>query len=122
MGELRPSQILFTYGIGEIADLPNLSVMVMGLEGWDKTHTTKLNEERLLAAVRQELGNQVKDLRSPPIPPDTDVAYDPFDEAVRIGIPVAPFPTWMVCPRCRLLAPLQSLLKWTRKTRQGAKL
>lgn len=108
VGELRPSQILFTYGIGAIADLPNLSTMIMGLEGWDKTHTTKLNEERLLAAVRQELGSQVKDLRSPPIPPDTDVAYDPFNEAARIGIPVAPFPTWMVCPRCRLLAPLQS--------------
>ncbi|MBE7385830.1 MAG: DUF1998 domain-containing protein [Leptolyngbya sp. SIO1E4] len=108
VGELRPSQILFTYGIGAIADLPNLSAMVMGLEGWDKTRTIELNEERLLAAVRHELGNQVKDLRSPPIPPDTDGAFDPFDEAARIGIPVAPFPTWMVCPRCRLLAPLQS--------------
>ena len=110
VGELRPSQILFTYGIGAIADLPNLSTMVMGLEGWDKTRTIELNEERLLAAVRHELGSQVKDLRSPPIPPDADGAFDPFDEAARIGIPVAPFPTWMVCPRCRLLAPLQSQL------------
>jgi hypothetical protein len=108
VGELRPSQILFTYGIGAIADLPNLSAMVMGLEGWDKTRTIELNEERLLAAVRQELGSQVKDLRSPPIPPETEGAFDPFDEAARIGIPVAPFPTWMVCPWCRLLAPLQS--------------
>jgi len=108
VGELRPSQILFTYGIGAIADLPNLSAMVMGLEGWDKTRTIELNEERLLAAVRHELGNQVKDLRSPPIPPETEGAFDPFDEAARIGIPVAPFPTWMVCPWCRLLAPLQS--------------
>lgn len=108
VGELRPSQILFTYGIGAIADLPNLSTMVMGLEGWDKNRTIELNEERLLAAVRHELGSQVKDLRSPPIPPDTDGPFDPFDEVARIGIPVAPFPTWMVCPRCRLLAPLQS--------------
>lgn len=108
VGELRPSQILFTYGIGAIADLPNLSAMVMGLEGWDKTRTLELNEERLLAAVRQELGSQVRDLRSPPMPPDTDGSFDPFDEAARIGIPVAPFPAWMVCPRCRLLAPLQS--------------
>ncbi|WP_204140915.1 DUF1998 domain-containing protein [Halomicronema sp. CCY15110] len=108
VGELRPSQILFTYGIGAIADLPNLSAMVMGLEGWDKTRTTELNEERLLAAVRQELGSQIKDLRSPPIPPDADGPIDPFDEVARIGVPVAPFPTWMVCPRCRLLAPLQS--------------
>jgi hypothetical protein len=108
VGELRPSQILFTYGIGAIADLPNLSTMVMGLEVWDKTRTLELNEERLMAAVRHELGRQVKELRSPPLPPDSDGSFDPFDEAARIGIPVSPFPTWMVCPYCRLLAPLQS--------------
>ena len=108
VGELRPSQILFTFGIGSIADLPNLSVMVMGLDGWDKVHTVELSEERLLAAVRKELGSQIKELRSPPIPSQTEDTFNPFDEAVRIGIPVAPFPTWMVCPFCRLLAPLQS--------------
>ncbi|MGF1576755.1 MAG: hypothetical protein ACFCU9_12600, partial [Cyanophyceae cyanobacterium] len=78
VGELRPSQILFTYGIGAITDLPNLSAIVMGLEGWDKTRTHELNEERLLASVRHELGRQVKDLRSPPTPPDTDGPLDPF--------------------------------------------
>jgi hypothetical protein len=105
VGELRPSQILFSYGIGAIADLPNLSVMVMGLEDWDRSRTTELAEERLLTAVRRELGNQVKELRLPPIPPDEPIASS-FGEASRIGIPVAPFPTWMVCPRCRLLAPI----------------
>lgn len=110
VGELRPSQILFTYGIGAIADLPNLSTMVMGLELWDKTRTLELSEERLLAAVRYELGRQVKELRSPPLPPDSDRGFDPFDEGARIGIPVSPFPSWMVCPRCRLLAPLQDSL------------
>lgn len=34
VGELRPSQPLTTFGIGAIIDLPNLSVMVMGLEDW----------------------------------------------------------------------------------------
>lgn len=34
VGELRPSQALTTFGIGSIIDLPNLSVMVMGLEDW----------------------------------------------------------------------------------------
>ena len=34
VGELRPSQVLHTFGIGAIVDLPNLSVMVMGLEDW----------------------------------------------------------------------------------------
>ena len=31
-----------------------------------------------------------------------------FDESHQIGVPVAPFPSWMVCPRCRLLAPVSS--------------
>ncbi|NJP12444.1 MAG: hypothetical protein HC866_25710, partial [Leptolyngbyaceae cyanobacterium RU_5_1] len=34
VGELRPSQILFSYGVGAVVDLPNLSVMVLGLEDW----------------------------------------------------------------------------------------
>jgi len=110
VGELRPSQILYTFGIGSIADLPHLSVMVMGLDGWDKNPatTTLLSEPRLLAAVRRELGTQVKELCSPPIPQEDEESANPFDEAARIGVPVSPFPTWMVCPQCRLLAPLQS--------------
>ena len=39
VGELRPSQVLTTFGIGSIVDLPNLSVMVMGLEDWPLTDT-----------------------------------------------------------------------------------
>jgi len=38
VGDLRPSQILFSFGIGSLVDLPNLSVMVMGADDWD-THT-----------------------------------------------------------------------------------
>lgn len=110
VGELRPSQILFTYGIGAIADLANLSVMVMGLEDWDNARTPKLNEDRLLAAVRNNLGHQVKELRSPPRVTEEGESSDPFSEVNRVGIPVAPFPSWMVCPSCRLLAPLQSRL------------
>ena len=36
VGEVRPSQIMFTYGVGSIVDLPKLSVIVMGLEDWPK--------------------------------------------------------------------------------------
>ncbi len=108
VGELRPSQILFSYGIGAIADLPNLSVMIMGLEDWDTTYTVELSEERLLIAVQHKLGMQVKRLLFPPTPSEGESAATPKDEASRIGIPVAPFPSWMVCPRCRLLAPLHS--------------
>lgn len=110
VGELRPSQILFTYGIAAVADLPNLSVIVMGLDEWDNTRTLELSEDRLLAAVRKELGNQVKKLLSPPFTPESNDLLNPLDEIAKIGVPVAPFPTWLVCPKCRLLSSLQSNL------------
>ncbi len=38
VGELRPSQVLFTYGIGSIVDLPYISTMVMGLDDWENPY------------------------------------------------------------------------------------
>ena len=107
VGELRPSQILTTFGIGSIVDLPHISVMVMGLEDWPNSDYREITEERLLASVRSTLGGQVSALRSPPIVPDTDRS-NPFEEQSYLGVPVAPFPRWMLCPRCRRLAPLSS--------------
>ncbi len=109
VGELRPSQIMFSFGIGAVVDLPNLSVMVMGLNEWDTAQSDLLAEERLLAAVRQKLGLQVQKLIPPPTPPEgqNDTA-SPFGYAAKVGIPVSPFPGWGVCPACRLLAPFSS--------------
>ena len=107
VGELRPSQILTTFGIGSIIDLPNLSVMAMGLEDWPVKDTVEIGEERLLASVRALLGQQVQALRSAPVVPDTyDVSQ--FGPSSLVGVPVAPFPRWMVCPHCRRLAPISS--------------
>jgi hypothetical protein len=107
VGELRPSQALTTFGIGSIIDLPNLSVMVMGLEDWPLKDTVEIGEQRLLASVKEVLGHQVKALRSAPVVPDT-YQVNQFDASSLVGIPVAPFPRWMVCPYCRRLAPLGS--------------
>ena len=107
VGELRPSQALTTFGIGSIIDLPNLSVMVMGLEDWPLKDTVEIGEQRLLASVQEVLGKQVKALRSAPVVPDT-YQVNQFDASALVGIPVAPFPRWMVCPYCRRLAPLGS--------------
>ena len=109
VGELRPSQILFSSGIGSIVDLPNLSTMVMGLDDWELTHASELGEARLLAAVqKKENLNQVKKLLTPPISESNNLIPNLFDESAKVGIPVSPFPTWVVCPQCRLLAPLKS--------------
>ena len=34
VGQISPSQLLYTYGIGAIVDLPQFSVIVTGLEDW----------------------------------------------------------------------------------------
>lgn len=107
VGELRPSQALTTFGVGAIIDLPNLSVMVMGLEDWPLKDTVEIGEQRLLASVQEVLGPQVAALRSAPVVPDTH-QVNQFDASALVGIPVAPFPRWMVCPYCRRLAPLGS--------------
>ena len=106
VGEVRPSQLLHTFGVGAIIDLPNLSVMVMGLDDWSPAYATEIGEERLLAAVQQHLGPQVKSLRMPPLAPEG--MDNPFDGSALIGVPVATFPRWMLCPYCRLLAPRDS--------------
>jgi hypothetical protein len=109
VGELRPSQLLFAYGIGSIVDLPNISALVMGLEDWETSYASEIGEPRLLQAVRSVLGTQVNKLLTPPaLPEQSDGIYTPFDESMLVGVPVAPFPRWMLCPRCRRLAPLDS--------------
>lgn len=109
VGDLRPSQLLFAFGVGALLDLPNLSALLMGLDDWDTAYATEIGEERLLSAVRGQLGSSVKRLLAPPIPPDTEGAsFNPFDPLASVGVPVTPFPQWMYCPWCHLLAPLES--------------
>ena len=109
VGELRPSQALLTFGVGALVDLPNLSVMVMGLEDWPIANSTEIGEDRLLASVQSAIGAQVKRLMSPPRVEETGRApTNWFDDSNQIGVPVAPFPRWMVCSACRLLAPISS--------------
>ena len=68
VGEVRPSQILWTYGPGALIDLPSLSVVTMGVDHWDKDSCMPIEESRLLTAVRNVLGSQVESLRVPPLP------------------------------------------------------
>lgn len=100
VGELRPSQLLWAYGCGSLVDLPQVSVVVMGLNFWDPTSCIPIGEDRLLGAVRRVLGPQVARLLGPPIRPGGDAAYNPFAPEARIGVPVSPFPRWLRCPLC----------------------
>jgi hypothetical protein len=104
VGEVRPSQLMYTYGIGSIVDLPSLSVIVMGLDDWPQ-NTPVLSEPRLLNAVRFHL-HSVEELRA--LPRLESDPSSPFEAAALYGVPVAVFPRWWVCPVCRRLAPLNS--------------
>ena len=107
VGELSPSHILYTYGIGSVVDLPHLSVMVSGIDDWPVANMQPIAEDRLLQAVRAELGPQVEAMRRPPIREEPEV-YTPFAMAAPVGVPVTTFPRWMVCPACRTLAEVGS--------------
>jgi hypothetical protein len=109
VGELRPSQLLYTYGIGAIVDLPHISAMIMGLDDWSLDQCPTIAEERLLHEVRHLVGDQVERLVAPPTDTDAAAATWSKDQGFgTLGVPVAPFPRWMRCPACGLLAPLAS--------------
>ena len=102
VGEIRPSQILWTYGPGALIDLPNLSVVTMGVDRWEQDRCRQIEEARLLSAVRNVLGPQVKSLRAPPFRRSEDV--NPYSAEALIGVPVRPFPRWLRCVKCGLLS------------------
>lgn len=106
VGEVRPSQLLWTYGPGALIDLPNLSVVTMGIDTWERNRCQPVQEVRLLANVRRVLGDQVETLRMPPISEQKEV--DPFSAEAFIGVPVKPFPRWMRCVKCGLLSPFDA--------------
>jgi len=70
VGEVRPNQLILTYGVGSVIELPYLSAMVMGLEDWPAARAVTISEERLLRAVRRQLGAQVEKLLAPPTVPE----------------------------------------------------
>lgn len=65
-----------------------------------------VEEARLLAAVKRILGPQVERLRMPPVKRGEE--NDPFSAEAKIGTPVRPFPRFLRCVRCQLLAEFDS--------------
>lgn len=100
VGTLRQNQLSHTYGVGALADLPNLSVITLGLDFWKPEQAKAVPEERLLAAVQAKLGKQVKNLYLPPYKPETS-GYT--DEEADVGVPVSLFPSFLRCTACGLL-------------------
>lgn len=91
---------MYTFGIGATLDLPEFSVLVLGLDFWERDQCPPIVEHRLLAAVQEIVGSQVRELRLPP-------AHDENDGDNSAGIPVVPYPRWMRCTKCGVMAPLE---------------
>lgn len=106
VGNIRPSQLLWTYGPGAMIDLPNFSVMTMGLDSWKQDQCHLIEEQRLLAQVRKMCGQQVERMLQPPVSEtETDNPNDPHSY---IGVPVQPFPRWFRCVKCGMMAEYDS--------------
>jgi hypothetical protein len=108
VGGVRPSQLMYTFGVGAMVDLPNFSVIVAGLDDWKTEYSVEIGEERLLAAIRADpnLGlGHVTSLRAAPWLEETK---NPFEEWAWTGVPVVPFPRWMRCTACNLLTTIDA--------------
>lgn len=105
LGEMRPSQLIFTFGVGSLVDLPRMSAIIMGLDDWDTRYCKELEEDRLVAAIQRRLGSQMSKLYLPPIKLD-GMENDPTAPAV--GVPVAPFPRWLRCSLCDTMSTVES--------------
>lgn len=104
VGAIRPSQIMFTYGVGSMIDLPAFTAVVAGLENW--THEREeITERRVLAAVQRVLGQTVTSLETAP---RVEEVGGPLGDWTRAGVSVFPFPRWFRCsnPNCNLLTPI----------------
>lgn len=89
IGELRPSQLITTFGPGAVVDLPYVSAIVAGLDHWPKNRCEVIPEPRLRARL------QVDEILTPPVS---------TSESHEATLPVFRFPTYLVCPTCRRLA------------------
>ena len=95
VGELRPPAP-HTYGVGATVELPE---MTRSCSAWTTGRSVlgEVTEPRLLPPCAPHARAQVERLaarrRSCP-------------RARALGVPVAPFPRWLRCPLCSLLAPI----------------
>jgi hypothetical protein len=71
VGTVRPTQLIYSYGVGSTVDLPQFSAMVMGLDDWPASDMEEIHEDRLLRVVRHVLGAQVRQLKAAPLREDT---------------------------------------------------
>ena len=94
--DIRRSQLIVPFGVGSILNmLPNESLMLCGLDEWDKNTGEKIYDERLQKYLK------VKYFKTP-------ASKKNYPK----GLPFIRFPKWYYCPNCRSLKPLS---EWKKK-------
>ncbi|EKF9101237.1 DUF1998 domain-containing protein [Vibrio cholerae] len=98
IGDVRPSQVITTFGPGTIVDLQTLSVIVSGIDTWSPQEELVIREPRLERALRVNRFFQAE-------PVSGGFGY-------RKGtVPVSVFPRYQVCsnPNCATLSEYRGL-------------
>ena len=90
----RKSHLITPFGIGSILDLPNESLMLMGLDWWKTEYVNEVSDERLAGSLG------VRTFYSP-VEGKTYGAGNSHLNNFRGPMPYARFPTWSFCPNCR---------------------
>lgn len=91
IADVRPSQIITTFGPGAIVDLQTTSVIVAGIDNWPTEEEMVIREPRLEQALRVR--------RFFPAMPSEGSFYS------KLGtVPAYLFPRYQLCPVCRTLS------------------
>jgi hypothetical protein len=93
VGDVRPSQVITTFGPGAIVDLQTLSVIVAGIDGWKIEEADAIHEPRLERALRVARFFAAK-------PTEGSFFSKPGT------VPSYIFPRYQVCPVCQTLSRL----------------
>lgn len=103
-----------------MVELPNLSVLVTEpvKQNWDEERKGQkvqrvISEPRLLQAVHHDIGRSVAELRTPPVLGEASTRNPTRNPANWVGVDVWPFPRWLRCNKCGILAPIdKGLFRW----------
>ena len=95
---VRKSQLITPFGVGSILDLPEDSLMLLGLDFWDTKHETRVFDDRLARRLR------VKEFHEP-LKGEEKIKGGRNDKDFGGVMPFARFPKWHFCPNgsCRKL-------------------
>lgn len=108
IGDVRPSQVITTFGPGAIVDLETLTVIVAGIDGWHLDEDLVIHEPRLQRALK------VKRFFSA-----EPASGNYFTK--RGTVPTFLFPRYQVCthPECATLSePGEELVEYNKKTQE----